>query len=116
MRVRAQTADSLTIDQTYTFVVEDLTAPFITSVTTAGLKTLVVTFSEPIAVDDGPYSALRVREISGRVTPTAPMYIEAENADFVTDSIGDFVVISGATNAVNNTSFEIDGIILPLYY
>lgn len=107
VRVQAQTVDGNTLDQTYTFGVEDLTEPYITNVVSVGLKTLVVTFSEPILADTSTFGALRVREISGRVTPTAPYFIEAENAGFTTESVSDFITISGAANAVNNTSFEV---------
>jgi phage tail-like protein len=107
IRVQAATLDAKTLDEIYTFQIEDNTQPEIVEVKTLGLKKLIVTFDEPVLMDASQYGALRVREISGRVNFIAPDFINAEKGEFSSGSVEDFIYASGADEALNNDYFEI---------
>lgn len=109
--VTAATSDSKTLNTTYTFTVEDLSAPFVAAAYTQGLTNLVVQFSEPVDMTTGSRGALRVRPLTGRVTFTAPSFIEASEANFEPSSSGDYVSVIAANNAVNNAYFKIADVI-----
>lgn len=109
--IHAQTSDGKVLDQTYTFQVEDLTVPTVIDAYTQGLTRLVVVFSEPVVMDTSSRGALRVRPLSGRVTFTAPDFIEAGNGNFIQDNVGDFICTTGAINALNNSYSTITDIV-----
>jgi phage tail-like protein len=109
--IHAQTADGKVLNQTYTFQIEDLTVPTIASAYTQGLTNLIVVFSEPVLMDTSARGALHVRPLSGRITFTAPDFIEAGNGNFATDNVGDFICTTGALNALNNSYVTIFDII-----
>lgn len=68
VRVEAATADAALLDITYTFTVEDVTAPTLISARTRSLKKIIVTYSEPMRMDASFGGVLRVLEMSGRIT------------------------------------------------
>ena len=109
--VHAQTADGKVLDQSYSFQIEDLTVPTIVGAYTQGLTNLIVQFSEPVRMDTSSRGALRVRPLSGRITFTAPDFIEASNGNFITDNIGDFICTTSALNALNNSYVTISDIV-----
>lgn len=111
VRVRAQTNDGLILDRTYTFQIEDITLPILISAYTRGLTTLLLQFNEPVDTTSTLYSALRVREISGRVSFIAPEFIDAERAEFTPSSKDDYICITGSEQAINNSYFKIASII-----
>jgi phage tail-like protein len=106
LRVQAETLDAETLDELYHFTITDLTTPELISARTVGLRRLELAFSEPVAMV-GARSALRVREISGRITTLAPSSFEAEGANFTAGDVGGFIAAARADNAVNNGYLEI---------
>lgn len=111
VRVRAQTNDGRLLDRTYAFTIEDVTLPTIARAYTRGLTTLLVQFTEPVNMLDAVYSALRVREISGRVVFVAPNFISAEKAEFTIASKGDYIAVTGSEQSVNNSYFKINTVL-----
>ena len=109
--VTGATVDSKTLNTTYSFTIVDLTIPQIVSVASNGLTTLNVVFAEPVLMDSSTKSAIRVRPLSGRITFTAPDFLEAGNANFVTDNVRDYIAVVGAENAVNNAYFQISSLV-----
>lgn len=105
--VNATTTDAKTLTSTYSFTIEDLTVPQIQTAYTAGLTSLIVQFTEPVAMNTSTRGALRVRPLTGRVTFTAPSFIEASEANFTSDIKGDFISVIYANNALNNNYFTI---------
>lgn len=105
--IHAQTSDGKVLTETYSFVIEDLTVPQIALAYTQGLTTLVVQFSEPVLMDASIRGALRVRPLSGRITFTAPDFIEAGEGNFSAANVADFICVTGANNALNNSYFTI---------
>lgn len=113
VRVTAETLAADLLDQTYSFTVEDLTAPELVSVKTRGLTHLRVLFNEPMLQAEGRVGdALYVRDVSGGATmrpPTSllPARLELTRDAFTADDVGMFVGVAGAENAINNGVFEI---------
>jgi phage tail-like protein len=107
VRVQLTPVAGAAIDITYFFLVEDVATPRFTTAKTRGLKTLIVEFNEPVQMDGDTGGALRVREVSGRMTFTKPSTIEIENERFPSAAIGDFLCFTGSEQALNNAYFEI---------
>lgn len=107
VRVQLTPIAGAAVDTAYFFVVEDVTPPRLALAKTRGLKTIIVEFSEPMQMDAEAGGALRVHEVSGRITFTKPATIEIENERFPSSTVGDFLCFTGSEQAVNNSYFEI---------
>jgi phage tail-like protein len=111
VNVQATSADFKALNTTYTFQVVDLTTPTIVNAYTSGLTTLIVQFSEPIDMTGGSRSVTRVRPLSGRVSFTAPDFIEVGDGNFTADSVNDYICVTGASNAINNVYRQIEALV-----
>jgi phage tail-like protein len=107
VRVQVTPASGAALDSTYSFYVEDTTVPRLAEARTQGLSTILAKFSEPLLMTADPYGALRAREITGRVTFTAPDIVEIENAGITAQDVGSYVSFAGSERAVNNSYFRI---------
>lgn len=107
VRIQLTPVAGAVVDIAYHFFVEDVTSPQIASARTRGFKTIVVEFNEPVQMDAEPGGALRVREVSGRITFTKPATIEIENERFPPEAVGDFLCFTGSEQSLNNAYFEI---------
>jgi phage tail-like protein len=108
VRVQLTPTTGSAIDETYFFDIEDVTVPELRSAETRGLKRLRLTFNEPVTMTATGNGALRVRDLSGRLTFVAPNNIEVEASSFPGDLTGDHVCISGAEESVNNRYFQVE--------
>lgn len=108
VRVQLTPVSGTPIDVTYFFFIEDVTVPSLIRAETRGLRRLRLTFNEPITMTTDGNGALRVRDLSGRLTFVAPNTIEVESTNFPADLTGDFICVSAAEKAVNNRYFEVE--------
>lgn len=102
----------VTLDETYSFIIEDLTKPTVTAVRTRGLKKLRVTFSEAVEQNTGNTGdALLIRDISSSITvtpqETGNAHIVSSRNLFTGEDVGRYIGIAGAENSANNDIFEI---------
>jgi len=109
--VHAETTDAKVLDTTYQFTIADTTCIALVSAKTFGLNKIRLKFSEPVDMTTGVYGALRQREISGRLTFTAPSTVLAGGAGFVGTNKKDFLSFGGSEQALNNAYYRIANVI-----
>jgi phage tail-like protein len=110
VRVLAAGSGSSVLDETYSFEIEDLTVPAVSSISVRGFRRIRVLFTEPI-LPSGVGSAINLRNVSGGVEFIEPNHIRAPGATFTVDDVGLFVGVARANEAVNNGYFEISSVV-----
>jgi len=108
VRVQLTPTVGAAIDVTYFFFIEDVTVPALIRAETRGLRRLRLTFNEPVVMSADEGGALRVRDLSGRLTFVTPNVIEVETRNFPADLTGEFICVSAAVEAVNNRYYLVD--------
>jgi phage tail-like protein len=113
VEIATSNKDGDSANRTFSFTIEDLTAPQLLQARTRGHTNLRLLFDEGMEQGTGvDGDALRVRDISGgvEIRPReggSPPRIIAADTFFEATDVGLFVGIAGADNALNNDIFKI---------
>ncbi len=103
VRVQAEATTGEPLDKIYNFTVEDLTIPVLQTVRTRGLRTVRVTYDEPVVQASGVLGdALLVEDVSGSVEFIPPDQIVLPKATLVAADVGLVLGVARAQNALNN--------------
>jgi len=112
VRVEASADTGATLNEAYTFQIEDLTAPAITEVFTRGLRRLRVCFDEPVEQGTGTRGDARLlRVLTSGVEFVAPDRLTTPNGNFTSGDVGLYVGSARCAYAVNNGYFQIAALV-----
>jgi len=108
VRVVAELVSSDVLNTSYSFTIEDLTAPVIDDVRTRGLRNVRVLYNEVVEQATGTRGDARLlRLLTNGVEFVGPDRLRTPNGNFTSADLGQYIGSARCANALNNGYFEI---------